>query len=174
MNTQATLKIISLSMGDNRQLPPHVFDSLVKAVEHVSANTLSRNCDNITQLLNRAPLLGFSILLSHIDSNFPGLSFYYVMEAKQSKSIEGLYFIKRLQLLQRNGLLHEIFASMRCRLIEGLLEDSLHVENTLDDIRANFDLPEPSIDQIRLILQSKPIDLPFLDEKELMLLLNFA
>lgn len=95
-----------------------------KKIATVKAPHLSRHSDDITLIMTYIFSGKAMRLLNWLDENFPGLSFYYVMEARQKDDWEaGRLLLDRLKTIKTLSLLGTIFAPMRTRLIAGLLED---------------------------------------------------
>ena len=90
----------------------------------VKAGHLSKHSDEVTTIMTYI-FSGKSIrLLNWLDDNYPGLSFHYVMEARQREDWEsGRLLLDRLKTIKTLSLLGMIFTPMRSRLISGLLED---------------------------------------------------
>ena len=64
-------------------------------------------------------------LLNWLDENHPGLSFYYVMEARQKEDWEpGRLMLDRLKTIKTLSLLGLIFSPIRTKLISGLLDEN--------------------------------------------------
>lgn len=85
---------------------------------------LSRHSDEITFVMTYIFSGKALRMLNWIDDNFPGLSFHYVMEARQREDWEsGRLLLDRLKTIKTLSLLQQIFAPMRTRLISGLLEE---------------------------------------------------
>ena len=84
----------------------------------------SSNSKEVTEIMALLPLLQFISFLHYLDLNFPGLSFHFIIEAKQSKIwLAGQLLIKRLQLVKEWKCLNMVFTPMRTRLISALLND---------------------------------------------------
>ena len=85
---------------------------------------LSQHSDEITMIMTYIFSGKAMRLLNWLDENYPGLSFHYVMEAKQREDWEaGRLMLDRLKTIKTLSLLGMIFTPMRTRLISGLLED---------------------------------------------------
>ena len=158
----------------------HAFSGFLTRL-NCSATDLSQSVQSVTKILNRVSLLHFILILNQIDDSFPGLSFFYVMEARHSDEIEGKFFIQRLRALEQKGLLGEIFAPMRCRLINGLLTEKevefSDVNKIMNEINHSFTLPKAETETIQKILLSASvkkaeIKLHTLSELEIVSLLN--
>jgi hypothetical protein len=85
---------------------------------------LSQHSDEVTLIMTYI-FSGKSLrLLNWLDDNYPGLSFHYVMEARQREDWEaGRLLLDRLKTIKTLSLLGLIFTPMRTRLISGLLEE---------------------------------------------------
>jgi len=95
-----------------------------KKLEDVRSEKLSDKAEEVTLIMGYV-FSGKSIrLLNWLDSNFPGLSFHYVMEARHNESSEASkLLLDRLKIIKNLTLLQLVFQPMRTRLISGLLED---------------------------------------------------
>lgn len=64
-------------------------------------------------------------LLNWLDENYPSLSFYYVMNARQNsdESEQARLLIDRLQTLKTISMLGKVFSPTRTRIINELLKD---------------------------------------------------
>jgi hypothetical protein len=173
-NSSQQLNLNSLEVSQS-------FNQFLKRLNTCEASVLSRSSESVTSILNRVSLLHFILIMNQIDENFPGLSFYYVMEARSSENVEGKFFIQRLNGLNKKGLLSEIFAPMRNRLINGLLTETdlknSGVSKVLEDIKNNFNVAFKDMETIKDILLSASykkvaIQLPVLRENEIISLLN--
>lgn len=61
-------------------------------------------------------------ILNWIDVKYPGVSFHYVVEARDAKDWDpGKLLLDRLSTLKSLELLFQVFTPMRARLISGLL-----------------------------------------------------
>ena len=95
-----------------------------KKISSAKTNQLSDNTDSIVLLMTYIFSSRSMRLLNWIDDNFPGLSFHYVMEARQRDDWEaGKLLLDRLKTIKTLSLLPKIFAPMSTRLIANLLED---------------------------------------------------
>lgn len=106
---------------------PEVARQLVnfgKKIATIDSQKLSRHHEEITVIMTYIFSSKSMRLLNWLDDNFPGLSFHYVMEARQRENWEpGKLLLDRLKTISTLSLLNQIFAPMRTRLIGGLLED---------------------------------------------------
>ncbi len=95
-----------------------------KKIATVKTSHLSRSSEEITVIMTYI-FSGKSLrLLNWLDDNYPGLSFHYVMEARQREDWEaGRLLLDRLKTIKTLSLLGMIFTPMRTRLISGLLEE---------------------------------------------------
>lgn len=106
-----------------------------KKVSAVKTNKLSNNHEKITEVMAYI-FSGKSMrILNWLDDNYPGLSFHYVMEARQQEDWEeGKLLIDRLKTIKTLSLLGMIFTPMRTRLIAGLLEDDEDEDELEEDM----------------------------------------
>lgn len=180
----------SFEYHNNQQLDLNVleieraFDLFIKRLNNCDSSSLSKSIKSMIKILNRMPIFYFTLVLSQIDETFPGLSFHYVMEARQSDDIENIFFIKRLQGFKQNNLLNEIFASLRVNLITGLLEQKEteyeNQQNLIKQINNSFNLSLEQITSIKDILHSSSVKkstfnlplLPVLCAEDILFLLN--
>lgn len=95
-----------------------------KKMSIVKTGKLSQHSDEITMIMTYI-FSGKAIrILNWLDDNFPGLSFHYVMEARQREDWEaGKLLLDRLKTIKTLSLLGMIFTPMRTRLISSLLEE---------------------------------------------------
>jgi hypothetical protein len=95
-----------------------------KKMSIVKTGKLSQHSDEITMIMTYI-FSGKAVrILNWLDDNFPGLSFHYVMEARQREDWEaGKLLLDRLKTIKTLSLLGMIFTPMRTRLISSLLED---------------------------------------------------
>lgn len=83
----------------------------------------SNNSDKITELMTYMNISQFALFFRYLDITFPGLSFHFVMEARDKEDWRaGELLLRRIKLLKEYGFLNKIFSPMRTRLISGLLE----------------------------------------------------
>lgn len=95
-----------------------------KILSNVKTGQLSRHSDEVTLLMTYIFSSKSLRLLNWLDDNYPGLSFHYVMEARQREDWEaGKLLLDRLKTIKTLSLLGLIFTPMRTRLISGLLDD---------------------------------------------------
>ena len=98
--------------------------SFGKKMSSAKAGHLSRHSDEITLIMTYIFSGKAMRLLNWLDDNYPGLSFYYVMEARQKDDWEpGRLLLDRLKTIKTLSLLGTIFAPMRTKLIAGLLDE---------------------------------------------------
>lgn len=108
---------------------------LGKRLNDAKANQLSKNSDEITMIMTYVFSSKSIRLLNWLDENYPGLSFYYVMEARQKEDWEaGRLLLDRLKTIKSVSLLSDVFAPMRTKLISSLLEED---ENDNEDNENN-------------------------------------
>lgn len=95
-----------------------------KKMSVVKTGKLSQHSDEITLIMTYI-FSGKAVrILNWLDDNFPGLSFHYVMEARQREDWEaGKLLLDRLKTIKTLSLLGMIFTPMRTRLISSLLEE---------------------------------------------------
>lgn len=95
-----------------------------KKISTAKTGQLSQHSDEVTLIMTYI-FSGKSLrLLNWLDDNYPGLSFHYVMEARQREDWEaGRLLLDRLKTIKTLSLLGVIFTPMRTRLISGLLEE---------------------------------------------------
>jgi len=95
-----------------------------KKISNAKTVQLSQHSDEIT-LIMAYIFSGKALrLLNWLDDNYPGLSFHYVMEARQREDWEaGRLLLDRLKTIKTLSLLGMIFTPMRTKLISGLLEE---------------------------------------------------
>lgn len=95
-----------------------------KTLSNVKTGQLSRHSDEVTLLMTYIFSSKSLRLLNWLDDNYPGLSFHYVMEARQREDWEaGKLLLDRLKTIKTLSLLGLIFTPMRTRLISGLLDE---------------------------------------------------
>jgi len=98
--------------------------SFGKILGNIKSGQLSKYSDEVTLLMTYIFSSKSLRLLNWLDDNYPGLSFHYVMEARQREDWEaGRLLLDRLTTIKTLSLLGLIFTPMRTRLISGLLED---------------------------------------------------
>lgn len=160
------------------------FDLFIKRFNNCDSYMLSKDVNSMIKILNRVPIVYFALVLSEIDERFPGLSFYYVMEARQSDDIEKLVFMKSLQIFEQSGLLKEIFSPKRLTLIKGLLDGEENEKSTyqskqnlIEQINNSFNLSLEQIESIKDILllgstKREECNLPVLSGEDILLLLD--
>lgn len=193
-NSKQILEFLSsarhLEQNNNQQLDLNIleveraFDLFIRRFNNCDSSSLSKNINNMIKILNRMPIIYFTLVLSQIDERFPGLSFYYVMEARQSDDIENLVFMQRLKDFEQNNLLNEMFAPSRINLIKGLLDgeedEALKYKNKQDlinQIKSSFNLSLEQVESINDILRHGSVkrtefNLPVLCGQDILLLLN--
>ena len=111
-----------------------------KQMSLAKTGQLSQHSDEITMIMTYIFSGKAMRLLNWLDENYPGLSFHYVMEAKQREDWEaGRLMLDRLKTIKTLSLLGMIFTPMRTRLISGLLEDDDDEEDDSDDNDDNND-----------------------------------
>lgn len=108
---------------------------------------LSLNTKIIIKLLSTLSAKTTYKFMKQVDSNYPGLSFHYVMEARHDLTKENALFLFRIAYYMVVYPKKELFQPMRTRLIHGLLfdvsdisSDSTHfnLKSHLESIRDTF------------------------------------
>lgn len=95
-----------------------------KKISDAKTGQLSQHSDEITLIMTYIFSGKALRMLNWLDDNYPGLSFHYVMEARQREDWEaGKLLLDRLKTIKTLSLLGMIFTPMRTRLISGLLDD---------------------------------------------------
>lgn len=98
--------------------------SFGKKIGQAKTGQLSQHSDDITTIMTYIFAGKALRMLNWLDDNYPGLSFHYVMEARQKEDWEsGRLLLDRLKTIKTLSLLGHIFTPMRTRLISGLLEE---------------------------------------------------
>lgn len=95
-----------------------------KRISQAKTGQLSQHSDELTIIMTYIFSGKALRILNWLDDNYPGLSFHYVMEARQREDWEeGKLLLDRLKTIKTLSLLGMIFTPMRTRLIAGLLEE---------------------------------------------------
>lgn len=95
-----------------------------KKINKAKTGQLSQHSDELTIVMTYIFSGKAMRMLNWLDDNYPGLSFHYVMEARQKEDWEaGKLLLDRLKTIKTLSLLGMIFTPMRTRLISGLLEE---------------------------------------------------
>jgi hypothetical protein len=95
-----------------------------KKISKAKTGQLSQHSDELTVVMTYIFSGKAMRMLNWLDDNYPGLSFHYVMEARQKEDWEaGKLLLDRLKTIKTLSLLGMIFTPMRTRLISGLLEE---------------------------------------------------
>ncbi len=95
-----------------------------KKISKAKTGQLSQHSDELTIVMTYIFSGKAMRMLNWLDDNYPGLSFHYVMEARQKEDWEaGKLLLDRLKTIKTLSLLGMIFTPMRTRLISGLLEE---------------------------------------------------
>lgn len=95
-----------------------------KKISQAKTGQLSRHSDELTLIMTYIFSGKALRMLNWLDDNYPGLSFHYVMEARQREDWEpGKLLLDRLKTIKTLSLLGMIFTPMRTRLISGLLDE---------------------------------------------------
>lgn len=98
--------------------------SFGKKISQAKTGQLSQHSDELTVIMTYIFSGKALRILNWLDDNYPGLSFHYVMEARQREDWEeGKLLLDRLKTIKTLSLLGMIFTPMRTRLIAGLLEE---------------------------------------------------
>ena len=94
-----------------------------KKLGEVRAGHLSSNSDEVTTVLTYIGSGKAMRIMNWLDDNFPGLSFFYVMEARGKEDWDsGRLLLDRLRTIKTLSLLGSLFSPMRAKLIVGFLE----------------------------------------------------
>lgn len=95
-----------------------------KRLGDARATHLSSNSDEITIVLTYISSGKAMRIMNWLDDNFPGLSFFYVMEARSKEDWDpGRLLLDRLKTIKTLSLLGSLFSPMRANLIINFLED---------------------------------------------------
>ncbi len=95
-----------------------------RKISQAKTGQLSQHSEELTTVMTYIFSGKALRLLNWLDDNYPGLSFHYVMEARQREDWEaGRLLLDRLKTIKNLSLLGMIFTPMRSRLISGLLEE---------------------------------------------------
>ncbi len=96
-----------------------------KKLSNTKTAKLAKRADEITTIMTYIFSSKSLRMLNWLDDHFPGLSFQYIMEAKQKeeKWEAGKLLLDRLRTIKSLDLLGLIFTTMRTRLISGLIEE---------------------------------------------------
>ncbi len=95
-----------------------------KRLGNARATHLSSNSDEITIVLTYISSGKAMRIMNWLDDNFPGLSFFYVMEARSKEDWDpGRLLLDRLKTIKTLSLLGSLFSPMRANLIINFLED---------------------------------------------------
>lgn len=95
-----------------------------RKISQAKTGQLSQHSEELTTVMTYIFSGKALRLLNWLDDNYPGLSFHYVMEARQREDWEaGRLLLDRLKTIKNLSLLGMIFTPMRTRLISGLLEE---------------------------------------------------
>ncbi len=104
-----------------------------KKISKAKTGQLSQHSDELTVVMTYIFSGKAMRMLNWLDDNYPGLSFHYVMEARQKEDWEaGKLLLDRLKTIKTLSLLGMIFTPMRTRLISGLLEEDEEEESDED------------------------------------------
>ncbi|NCQ52314.1 hypothetical protein GW796_10615 [archaeon] len=108
--------------------------SFGKKISLAKTGQLSQNSDDVTLVMTYIFSGKALRMLNWLDDNYPGLSFHYVMEARQREDWEaGRLLLDRLKTIKTLSLLGMIFTPMRTRLISGLLDDDDDDDDEVED-----------------------------------------
>ncbi len=95
-----------------------------RKISQAKTGQLSQHSEELTMVMTYIFSGKALRLLNWLDDNYPGLSFHYVMEARQREDWEaGRLLLDRLKTIKNLSLLGMIFTPMRTRLISGLLDE---------------------------------------------------
>ncbi len=99
--------------------------SLGKKMGEVSKESLNENAEEIIFIMAYISCGKALRLLNWIDATYPSLSFYYVMNARQTveESDQARLLIDRLQTIKILSMLGKVFSPARTRLISELLKE---------------------------------------------------
>lgn len=96
-----------------------------KRLGDARATHLSSNSNEITTVLTYISSGKALRIINWLDDNFPGLSFFYVMEARGREDWDpGRLFLDRLKTLKTLSLLESVFSPSRASLIIDFLSES--------------------------------------------------
>lgn len=98
---------------------------LGKKMSEVSKESLNENAEELIFIMAYISCGKALRLLNWIDESYPSLSFYYVMNARQTveDSDQARLLIDRLQTIKTLSMLGKIFSPSRTRLISELLKE---------------------------------------------------
>lgn len=101
--------------------------ALGKKMGDVSKSSLNENAEDIIIIMAYISCGKALRLLNWIDEAYPSLSFYYVMNARQTieDSDQARLLIDRLQTIKTLSLLGKVFSPARTRLITELLKEKV-------------------------------------------------
>ena len=99
--------------------------ALGKKMAEVSKEALNENAEELIFVMAYISCGKALRLLNWIDASHPSLSFYYVMNARQTieESDQARLLIDRLQTIKLLSMLGKIFSPSRTRLISELLKE---------------------------------------------------
>lgn len=99
--------------------------TLGKKMSDVSKDSLNEHAEDIIVIMAYISCGKALRLLNWIDDSYPSLSFYYVMNARQTieDSDQSRLLIDRLQTIKTLSLLGKVFSPARTRLITELLKE---------------------------------------------------
>lgn len=95
-----------------------------KKMNTTDKSKLAKNSDQLIEVMAYITSGKALRLLNWLDDNHSGLSFQYVMEARQTDDDTGKLLIDRLKTIKTLSLLNKVFSPSRTRLITELLKDS--------------------------------------------------
>jgi hypothetical protein len=98
--------------------------SIGKKMNTTDKAKLAKNSDQLIEVMAYITSGKALRLLNWLDENHSGLSFQYVMEARQTDDDTGKLLIDRLKTIKTLSLLNKVFSPSRTRLITELLKDS--------------------------------------------------
>ncbi len=124
-------KIVSVMEG----VEPWVVDdveSVARQVVVLGAKMVNLNTNKLSEVNKEMTTIMAYIccgralrILNWIDNKYPGVSFYYVVEARESEDWDsGKLLLDRLATIKSLDLLLKVFTPMRARLISGIIENS--------------------------------------------------
>lgn len=95
-----------------------------KNISNAKTGQLSQHSEDITTIMTYIFAGKALRLLNWLDDKYPGLSFHYIMEARQREDWDsGRLLLERLKTIKTLSLLGHIFTPMRTRLISSLLDE---------------------------------------------------
>lgn len=134
-----TLKEHSLSINEveNHQIlslnnPNILFEvnNLINRLAQIEKQQIIEDIESLFIIMNRLKIYEFTSFLNLIDDNFPALSCYFVMYARQLNEYnENKFFLNRLIKLNAVNKLYLLFSPNRTRLITALVDKTDQFED---------------------------------------------